>query len=183
MSSKLRKKESGSGGGGQPAHTLQPQHQHQQQNQVVPGGGDNEVRFITPMYDDMTEPLDLSKLCLDDDLFDKDNGDGDDNNIAVAEEEEESFTRGRSRSRSVHAADDQGPDSLLVPPYIPGGHDGNNHGGGGNGGSLKPPIVPVLHNSSASNISDHGTGNNKSLEKMERTGPLQQKEIQALKKV
>jgi hypothetical protein len=124
---------------------------------------DNEVRFITPMYGgDITEPLDLSKLCLDDDLFDKDEGDEDGNN-----NEDEAFTRGRSRSRSVHVNDDIGPESLtvgLIPPKA---------GGGGEGGVDNIPLKQPCGNSPPENKG----------ETAERTGPLQHKEIQALKKV
>jgi hypothetical protein len=58
------------------------------------------VEFITPHYEeiDSLEPLDLSKMCLDDEN-EKHCIDGD------IEQEEEIYTRGRSRSRSVHEND------------------------------------------------------------------------------
>jgi hypothetical protein len=70
------------------------------------------------------------------------------------QEEEELYTRGRSRSRSVHANDDA-PDSNIVTPIDPSSYisKGNN--------------------------SDQRNDKLSS----ERTGPLQQREVVALKKV
>lgn len=121
---------------------------------------DHEVQFVTPYYDEsnMPEPLDLSKLCLDDDddLFEKDeNEESDQSEVA---------TRGRSRSRSVHEND------LGAPGYIP------------NADTLGLPP-----GSDASDTADKGNkknGNGNGEDKTARKGgPLQHREVQALKKV
>jgi hypothetical protein len=124
---------------------------------------DHEVQFVTPYYDEsnMPEPLDLSKLCLDDDddLFEKDeNEESDQSEVA---------TRGRSRSRSVHENDLGAPgyipnaDTLGLPP----GSDASDSGSDGSKGNKK---------------NGSGNGDDKAARK---GGPLQHREVQALKKV
>jgi hypothetical protein len=76
---------------------------------------DKTVEFITPHYDeiDSLEPLDLSKMCLDDEN-DKQDIDED------TEQEEEIYTRGRSRSRSVHENDADNSD-VIKNSFVPNG--------------------------------------------------------------
>lgn len=76
---------------------------------------------------------------------------------ADEEREEEMYTRGRSRSRSVHEYDDPSDSNVvnIVPPIDPSGYMG------------KGPAGDARNEKSAS---------------VERTGPLQQREVVALKK-
>jgi hypothetical protein len=116
------------------------------------------VEFMTsefnPHHSDGPEPLDLSQL--EDDLEDESadkEGNSDDN------DEDEIFSRGRSRSHSMHQND-----SLPLP--LP-------------GESHPPSIYPP-------NMESHlgsNQGESKAFEKVERTGPLHQREVQALRKV
>jgi len=127
----------------------------------------HDVQFATPYYDEsqMPEPLDLSKLCLDDDLFEKDDeADAD----FEAERDRVIETRGRSRSRSVHEND------LGAAGYVPtaeslgtsaGSGDNSGSGGGQNKKGNNPP-----------------SGNGNDEKGARKGGPLQQREVQALKK-
>lgn len=101
----------------------------------------------------MPEPLDLSKLCLDDDLFEKDATES-------TQQDEEVQTRGRSRSRSVHENDLAAAD-LIPSPEIAG-------------------VTPVDHSADAGHKGKKSSGEDKG---SRRGGPLQQREVQALKKV
>jgi hypothetical protein len=124
---------------------------------------DHNVQFVTPYYEDpaMPEPLDLSKLCLDDDLFEKE-----DNEEAAEKAMEEMQTRGRSRSRSVHEND------LAATNYIP--TDMANH--------AAESADKVKKNTAGA--AGSGQPNNATEDKANRRGgPLQQREVQALKKV
>lgn len=144
---------------------------------------DSNVQFVTPYYDERAfpEPLDLSKLCLDDgdDLFEAGNNEGH-SGINV----DENCTRGRSRSRSVHEND------LGLGNYVPTNSDSfgstSSESGSDNDdiGNLHLPRARDSH------INVHVLKNNKNQdicvlnEKAERRGgPLQQREVQALKKV
>ena len=112
---------------------------------------DDSVQFVTPRYEggsDVPEPLDLSKMHLDDD--DDDLLEQDDS----AEKEEEIYSRGRSRSRSVHEND-----SLGVIP-------------------VSPHAISDNQMANCSNGSSDGNA-----ECNHRTGPLQHREVLALKKV
>jgi hypothetical protein len=109
----------------------------------------NTVQFVTPYYEGGPEPLDLSKLRLEN-MGEEDNDSGDD------EDEEEIYTRGRSRSRSIHANDSNAPVFISSESGQP----------------------PIPDNSAENSGDDSGKAG-----KVERTGPLQQKEIVALQKV
>jgi hypothetical protein len=132
---------------------------------------DHDVQFVTPYYDEsqMPEPLDLSKLCLDDDLFEKDDdGEGD---YDSSERDRIIETRGRSRSRSVHEND------LGAAGYVPTAESlGTSSGSGddyaGNGSQNKKGNNPP---------SNSGSGNEDKT--VRKGGPLQLREVQALKKV
>lgn len=116
------------------------------------------VEFMTsefnPHQSDGPEPLDLSQL--EDDIDDdhmQKSGESDDN------DEDEIYSRGRSRSHSMHQND-----SLPLP--LP-------------GETLPPNMYPP-------NMENHlnsSHNENKAFEKVERTGPLHQREVQALRKV
>lgn len=131
---------------------------------------DHDVQFATPYYDEsqMPEPLDLSKLCLDDDLFEKDEeGEGD----YDAERDRVIETRGRSRSRSVHEND------LGAAGYVPTAESlgtastsGDSYGSNGN-------------QNRKGNNPPSNTGNGNEDKNARKGGPLQQREVQALKKV
>jgi hypothetical protein len=126
------------------------------------GGEDaNGVQFVTPYYDEGNMPeLDLSKLCLDDDLFEKDGKDDTGPDSRSQEEESDAPTRGRSRSRSVHEND------LAATAYIPDSTSGTEN--------------KTFH----SNLSkDNGSSHTEEKPAGRKGGPLQQKELQALKKV
>jgi hypothetical protein len=112
----------------------------------------HNVQFVTPHYDEpaMPEPLDLSKLCLDDDLFEKDE-------TELTQQDEELQTRGRSRSRSVHENDMAAAD-LIPSSDITG-------------------VTPV------DTSSEGGQKGKKDDKGSRKGGPLQQREVQALKKV
>ena len=123
---------------------------------------DHNVQFVTPYYDEsgMPEPLDLSKLCLDDDLFDKD-----DNNQTQNSPE----TRGRSRSRSVHEND------ICAKVFVPNSealHGSLPDATGSNEDNT--PKQPKKNTSPTSTEGEKGT---------RKGGPLQHREVQALKKV
>ncbi len=130
----------------------------------------HDVQFATPYYDEsqMPEPLDLSKLCLDDDLFEKDDeADAD----FDAERDRVIETRGRSRSRSVHEND------LGAAGYVPtaeslGTSAGTGDNSGSNGSQNKKGNNPPPNS---------GNGNDE--KGARKGGPLQQREVQALKKV
>jgi len=132
---------------------------------------DHDVQFVTPYFDEssMPEPLDLSKLCLDDDLFDKG-----DNNSSGSVAAEGMQTRGRSRSRSVHEND------LAAPGYLPDSNLSNSTdsapGGSGN-------IIPPRQKRQSAGGGSSGAQSNGGEEKAgRRGGPLQHREVQALKK-
>jgi hypothetical protein len=128
---------------------------------------DHNVQFVTPYYEDpaMPEPLDLSKLCLDDDLFEKE-----DDEAAAEKAMEEMQTRGRSRSRSVHEND------LAAVNYIPTDMANNPADHGSNGEKGKKNGSGGAGNGQANNANNDEKANR-------RGGPLQQREVQALKKV
>lgn len=123
---------------------------------------EHNVQFVTPFYDEsaMPEPLDLSKLCLDDDLFEKDAEEGG--------QEEEQQTRGRSRSRSVHEND------LAAPGYIPAPEVSGSSSSDGGSDSGQKGKKNGNSNAAPAASDDKNT---------RRGGPLQQREVQALKKV
>jgi len=130
---------------------------------------DHDVQFVTPYYDEanMPEPLDLSKLCLD---GEDDSEDGDQES---SDRDRAIETRGRSRSRSVHEND------LGAPGYLPTSESlgGSNSGGDGLAGG-QSQVGNKKSNNAASN------GNSGSEDKSGRKGgPLQHREVQALKKV
>lgn len=126
----------------------------------------HDVQFATPYYDEsqMPEPLDLSKLCLDDDLFEKED---DAQKDFDAERDRVIETRGRSRSRSVHEND------LGAAGYVPTaeslGTSGSADNSGSNGSQTKK-----------GNPSPNSNGNDE--KGTRKGGPLQQREVQALKK-
>ncbi len=121
--------------------------------------GSNNIQFVTPYYDGHTgpEPLDLSKLRLDN-MDSEDNDSSEEEEEEEEEEEDENYVRGRSRSRSIHTNDscsgfyilNEGGQSDSSEPAADGCGD---DGGKGQGG------------------------------KVERTGPLQHREVVALQKV
>lgn len=116
----------------------------------------DNVQFVTPYYEGNggPEPLDLSKLRLDN------MGPEDNDSSSDEEDEEEIYTRGRSRSRSVHANDqDSGAYTM----------------GDESGGYAGPPVP---QSEIASEEGGKGGGG-----KVERTGPLQHREVVALQKV
>lgn len=121
-------------------------------------GGDS-VQFMTPYYEggsDGPEPLDLSKICLDDpNMYGKENHD--DN-----EEEEQFYSRGRSRSRSVHENDSVVP----VNPVTIGANDSQG----------------INHGTAVDDYGNHPDGPKHNNDLIERTGPLQHREVLALKK-
>lgn len=129
---------------------------------------DHDVQFVTPYYDEanMPEPLDLSKLCLDgeDDSEDQDSADRD---RAIE-------TRGRSRSRSVHEND------LGAPGYLPtseslgqNNSSADNQTGSQNQAGSRKPNNPSSNSTNSSTEDKSGR----------KGGPLQHREVQALKKV
>eukprot|EP00601_Ochromonadales_sp_CCMP2298_P013298 CAMPEP_0173269620 /NCGR_PEP_ID=MMETSP1142-20121109/30976_1 /TAXON_ID=483371 /ORGANISM="non described non described, Strain CCMP2298" /LENGTH=471 /DNA_ID=CAMNT_0014205979 /DNA_START=162 /DNA_END=1577 /DNA_ORIENTATION=+ len=119
--------------------------------------GTNDVQFMTPYYDDgnIPEPLDLSKLCLDDeDDMEEPDKEGD----MVVNRIEDTPTRGRTRSRSVHEND------LNVSGFVPAGVlDANSH-------------------TPESEESGSGSGSGSANSTRRSGGPLQHREVQALKK-
>ena len=128
---------------------------------------ENDVQFVTPYYDEgnMPEPLDLSKLCLDDEP---------ENTSTDEDVEEERFTRGRSRSRSVHENDIAAPGYLPQPDAI-GSGDNNEQNGNGSSTNDKGAKKNGVNSGSTSSSAEEKPAR--------RGGPLQQREVQALKKV
>jgi hypothetical protein len=122
----------------------------------------DDVQFLTPQYggDDFgPEPVDFSKLNLD--STDVPDYNGDDYSQEEEEEQEELIMgRGRSRSRSVHANDDDNES------YIP------------EGVNVKHSVTPI--NPENIKLSD---SENKKYIPVDRTGPLQHREVVALQKV
>jgi small GTP-binding protein len=124
---------------------------------------DNEdVQFLTPQYggDDFgPEPVDFSKLNFD--STDVPDYNGDEYSQEEEEEQEELIMgRGRSRSRSVHANDDDNES------YIP------------EGVNVKHSVTPI--NPENIKLVD---SENKKYVPVDRTGPLQHREVVALQKV
>ena len=117
------------------------------------------MQFITPQFDanfDMKETLSLDPSRI---IFDDDDKSGD------QEEEEDDRTRGRSRSRSVHQLDGS-PNSTVIHLIDPQQLESSNN---------------IIINNTSSSPDNKGTGGAPT-EKVERSGPLQHKEILALKK-
>jgi hypothetical protein len=124
---------------------------------------DDEVQFLTPACDEGgPEPLDFSKL----DLNLEDQGEEEYDEDEEERQQELIMTRGRSRSRSVHANDDNNsyvPDGIpknkgLTPEAVQQQMDARKNGTGGEKGPTPPTSV-------------------------DRSGPLQHREVVALQKV
>lgn len=117
------------------------------------GGEEKDVQFVTPYYEGHG-PEPLDLSKLRlENMGPEDNDSSDEE-----EDEEELYTRGRSRSRSVHANDQDGS------TYVANDREGNSG----------PPELQSEHSDDASK---NGAG------KVERTGPLQHREVIALQKV
>lgn len=131
---------------------------------------DHDVQFVTPYYDESTmpEPLDLSKLCLDDDLF-EDDADGE----KESQQEKAVETRGRSRSRSVHENDLGGVGYLPTTDSLGTSVDGQN-------GTSNQNKKSSANGQNNTNTANSNGGDDKAGRK---GGPLQHREVQALKKV
>lgn len=114
---------------------------------------ERSVEYMTPQFRANGPPEPLDLSQFEDENEDNDEENDDDNN------EEELYSRGRSRSHSMHQNDGS---SLPLPSgVVP--DNGIIH--------VDPSTIPVSSNE------------NKSFEKLERTGPLHQREVKALKLV
>jgi len=126
-----------------------------------------DMKFITPEFNGATSSLSIDQLKLDDDINNNDNNDTKQDKYSTSNDindgnddsdNDEKYTRGRSRSRSVHEMDsnlsNNDNDKIITP---------------------SPPI-PVV------NKKESTTEKNDTNNKMERSGPLQHREVLALKK-
>lgn len=123
----------------------------------------NKPEFITPYYNEnlTSEPLHLTKLCLDDDDLYNDQDD-----VEEDEADLDILTRGRSRSRSVHENDLNNSEYIL-------NHDKDANEDNGNN----------VHDSNSHQSNNKESNEKDSIIEKRRGGPLQQREVLALKKV
>lgn len=122
---------------------------------------EDEVQFLTPACDEGgPEPLDFSKL----DLNLEDQGEDEYDEDEEERQQELIMTRGRSRSRSVHANDD----NSYVPDGIP-----KNKG-------LSPEAVQQQMDARKNVTGEKGPT---PPVPVDRSGPLQHREVVALQKV
>lgn len=132
---------------------------------------DHDVQFVTPYYDEsnMPAPLDLSKLCLDGE------DDSEDGDLDSSEQDRAIETRGRSRSRSVHEND------LGAPGYLPTSESlgGNSSSGDSQSGNNSQNST----NNRKGNNPPSNTNSGNEDKSGRKGGPLQHREVQALKKV
>lgn len=139
------------------------------------------VQFATPYYSgrEEPEPLDLSKLCLDDDLFSKEQ----DFNLDFNQEDEEGYYRGRSRSRSVHE-NDANIAHLVINSDSPSTSESDSSSSSSSSDEdleLKDKeILKFVGKRSQPTLRQ--TAEPAAPASSERTGPLQQREVMALKK-
>jgi hypothetical protein len=123
---------------------------------------EDDVQFLTPHYngdEGGPEPLDFSKL----DLNQGDQGDDDLDEDEEERQQELIETRGRSRSRSVHANDDN------TDSYIPDNIPKTKHGLSSE--AIQEQLKKAGEKSPAPNAP------------VDRSGPLQHREVVALQKV